>query len=439
MEISQDELLAMLATERARAQEEADDRHERELTRLRDDLDRVRQQSSGWVASEDSPGLASQVHMFLDLQSPGTRRTYRSYLLGVLLSVPPCHGRAQLTDSGELVVPSVNPKHQLCETLGCDPDADTHATLAGLTVGEMRDRRDTLELLMAWVGRNAKHKSLAQTRRRRWELRRVDDADVTLADVHVDQSEIDPKTGLSARRSFSTAVRSFFDAQVPEHLDRSPAAKLPMPKKKETNRVAFDYDAGELDLVVRTGVNAVPDPELLQLLCDFYVETGARLNEAFALTMFKADLDDATVTIGQKNDEQQTVPISPTTLAAILDLAKRRGMTPADPWIFRNRRGQRAGKAQMERFWREVKDRLPFAAKMDAATHCFRKTTATMIERSFGVATSEAFLRHAYVPISVHYPRADIRDVAKALAVLTGEPHPLAKKAATRQEVPPSA
>lgn len=179
--------------------------------------------------------------------------------------------------------------------------------------------------------------------------------------------------------------------------------------------------------MLEVGINAVPDPELLEVLCDFYLETGARLNEPFRLTLFKVNLEDCTVKIGQKNDDEEWTPVTPSTLARVLDLATARGMTPADPWVFRNTRGQRISKAQMERFWREVKNRLPFAAEMDAATHCFRKTMATLIERDFGLATSEALLRHKDQPVALLYPKAGIRDVATALAALTREPHPLAR------------
>ena len=428
MELSPTELSEMLADARRAAAEEVEERLAGERERLQTELAAERRRATdGWTPNPDAPTLASAVTLHLDGCSPGTRRTYSTYLERVLVAVPPCHGRAQLGDDGTLHLPPVDLSQELCRDLGCDPGEGTHATFAEVAVSDMRDRERELKLLLTWVRRNAKAKEVRKLCRERLRLLRSEDPEVTLEDVDVDLSEIDPATGTQAQRSFVTAVRALFKAQMPKYLDRSPAAALKMPKKTQTNRVAFDVESGQLEQVLTVGIDAASDPELVEVLCDFYLETGARLNEAFRLTHYKVNVEDCLVKIGQKNDEEQWVPISPSTLARILDLAQQRGMSAADPWVFRNRRGQRASKAHMDKFWQEVKARLPFAAEMDAATHCFRKTMATLIEREFGVATSEAFLRHRHVPVSLLYPKASLTDVATALAALTREPHPRAR------------
>ncbi len=52
------------------------------------------------------------------------------------------------------------------------------------------------------------------------------------------------------------------------------------------------------------------------------------------------------------------------------------------------------------------------------------------VERSFGFATAHAYAGHTDTrdDATSTYVRADITDVATALATLTGEPHPLATR-----------
>ncbi|MCM4082339.1 hypothetical protein [Paractinoplanes hotanensis] len=53
----------------------------------------------------------------------------------------------------------------------------------------------------------------------------------------------------------------------------------------------------------------------------------------------------------------------------------------------------------------------------------------TWVERNFGYAVARAYAGHNTgrdIGVTATYVRADIHEVAQALAALTGEPHPLA-------------
>ena len=57
-------------------------------------------------------------------------------------------------------------------------------------------------------------------------------------------------------------------------------------------------------------------------------------------------------------------------------------------------------------------------------------TTLTWVERNFGYAVTRAYAGHSGksdAGTTSTYVRADLYEVAAALAALTGEPHPLAK------------
>ena len=74
---------------------------------------------------------------------------------------------------------------------------------------------------------------------------------------------------------------------------------------------------------------------------------------------------------------------------------------------------------------------LPCVAAQQVSTHWLRYTTLTWVERNLGYAIARAYAGHAdgrgaTVGTTATYVRAGIREVATALAALTGEPHPLA-------------
>jgi integrase/recombinase XerC len=63
--------------------------------------------------------------------------------------------------------------------------------------------------------------------------------------------------------------------------------------------------------------------------------------------------------------------------------------------------------------------------------HWLRHTTLTWVERTFGYAVAHAYAGHTdedtNAGSTATYIRADLHEVATALAALTGEPHPLAE------------
>ena len=71
---------------------------------------------------------------------------------------------------------------------------------------------------------------------------------------------------------------------------------------------------------------------------------------------------------------------------------------------------------------------LPWVATQQISTHWLRHTTLTWVERNFGYAVARAYAGHSGksdAGTTSTYVRADLYEVAAALAALTGEPHPL--------------
>jgi integrase/recombinase XerC len=71
-----------------------------------------------------------------------------------------------------------------------------------------------------------------------------------------------------------------------------------------------------------------------------------------------------------------------------------------------------------------------WARTQQVSAHWLRHTTLTWVERNFRYAVARAYPGHAEAGgdtgATATYVRADLPEVAAALAALTGEPHPLA-------------
>jgi hypothetical protein len=80
--------------------------------------------------------------------------------------------------------------------------------------------------------------------------------------------------------------------------------------------------------------------------------------------------------------------------------------------------------------WVRIGQHLPCAATQGVSAHWLRHTIITWVERTFGYAVARAFAGHAEASgeagSTVTYVKAELPEIAAAVAALTGEPHPLA-------------
>jgi hypothetical protein len=63
---------------------------------------------------------------------------------------------------------------------------------------------------------------------------------------------------------------------------------------------------------------------------------------------------------------------------------------------------------------------------MPLTAHVLSHTAITAVERIAGFAVAQRFAGHGPNSVTGTYTKADIAEVAKAIAMLTGEHHPLA-------------
>jgi integrase len=83
-----------------------------------------------------------------------------------------------------------------------------------------------------------------------------------------------------------------------------------------------------------------------------------------------------------------------------------------------------------DHLWTRLGRPLPWVRTQQISTRRIRHTTLTWVEQNFGYAVARAYAGHtdsgSETGATATYVRANLAEVAAALAAFTGEPHPLA-------------
>jgi integrase/recombinase XerC len=110
---------------------------------------------------------------------------------------------------------------------------------------------------------------------------------------------------------------------------------------------------------------------------------------------------------------------------------EERGTSDPRDQLLRYRNGNPLTSRRYDHLWLRLGKCLPWIATQQISTHWLRHTTLTWVERNFSFAVARAYAGHDGkndAGTTATYVRADLYEVARALAALTGEHHPLAMK-----------
>jgi integrase len=236
--------------------------------------------------------------------------------------------------------------------------------------------------------------------------------------------------GRSATEHLVSALRCLYRHAVADNLlteKDNPALRVAKPRRLPSTRRAIpDNRLAELfTIAARTG----NDPELDTLILRLHAETACRRGGALALRPCDLDVSQSLVLLREKGDSTRWQPVSPTLMQYLLDHAESRGVDE-HARLLRYRNGRQITTRRYDYLWSRIRRQLPWAAAQQVSTHWLRHTTLTWVERRFGYAVARAYAGHtdsANAGTTATYIRADINEVAAALATLTGEPHPLAE------------
>jgi integrase len=255
--------------------------------------------------------------------------------------------------------------------------------------------------------------------------------------VQVIQQRI-PELGWSGDSAVAREVREYclrpmragrrLEADAAYWLRSTPRRALPDSRLEELSQVAAS-----------TG----DDPALDALLLRLHIETACRRGGALALTPEDLDPEQCLIRLHEKGETLRWQPVSPTLMSHLLAHAESRGGLDSGQRLLRYANGNPITSRRYDYLWQRLGRHLPWVATQQVSMHWIRHTTLTWVERNFGFAVAQAYAGHEDHGrggrAMATYVRADLPEVATALAALTGEAHPLAINArpASSGGVPP--
>jgi integrase/recombinase XerC len=235
--------------------------------------------------------------------------------------------------------------------------------------------------------------------------------------------------GRSAAEHLIAALRCVYrHAENDGHIKpgTNPALKVAKPRRlPSTRRAVPDTRLAEINQAAATSGN---DPALDTLILRLHTETACRRGGALALTPADLDPEQCLIRLIEKGETVRWQPVSPTLMTHLLHHAETRG-APANGQLLRYANGNPVTTRRYDHLWVRIGKALPWAATQQISTHWFRHTTLTWVERNFGYAVARAYAGHndgGNAGSTTTYVRADLPEVAAALAALTDETHPLA-------------
>jgi integrase/recombinase XerC len=235
--------------------------------------------------------------------------------------------------------------------------------------------------------------------------------------------------GRVAAEHLISALRCLYHYAVADGLmqDRdNPAMRVDKPRRLASSRRALQ-DA-QLAKINEIAVSTGNDPELDALLIRLHTETACRRGGALALRPCDLDAEQCLIRLREKGETERWQPVSPTLMRHLLRQVDERG--DGDPFgqLLRYRNGRPITTRRYDHLWKRLGRHLPWVAVQGISTHWLRHTTLTWVERTFGYAVARAYAGHngrRDNGTTATYVRADVYEVALALAALTAEPHPL--------------
>jgi integrase/recombinase XerC len=249
--------------------------------------------------------------------------------------------------------------------------------------------------------------------------------------------------GRSATEHLIAAMRCIYRHAVMDGWIReadNPAAKVAKPRRLASTRRAIPDS--QLAAITRIAATTGNDSDLDALLIRLHLETACRRGGALALRPRDLDPDQCLIFLREKGGTSRWQPVSPTLMRHLLAHHEQRGDADRDGALLRYRNGRPLTSRRYDHLWHRIGQYLPWVAAQQISTHWLRHTTLTWVERTFSYAVARAYAGHSGrndIGTTMTYVRAEIQEVATALAVLTGEPHPLANPSTATADRSPTA
>ncbi|MGW5082073.1 tyrosine-type recombinase/integrase [Micromonospora echinospora] len=271
--------------------------------------------------------------------------------------------------------------------------------------------------------------------REAWGSRRLDDPTPLeirqLAERMKDQlvARRNSRGGRTAAEHLISSLRCLYSYAEADGLiaeSSNPAKRVPKPRRlASTRRALSERQLASISEVAATTGN---DPELDALILRLHLETACRRGGGLALRRIDLDTEQCMVQLREKGETVRWQPVSPTLARQLAHHFEDRGGAAPTERLLRYRNGRPITSRRHDYLWQRLGKHLPWVATQQISSHWLRHTTLTWVERNFGYAVARAFAGHngrSDAGTTSTYVRADVYEIAQALAALTSEPHPL--------------
>lgn len=259
-------------------------------------------------------------------------------------------------------------------------------------------------------------------------------------------------------RAASAMYRLAIDDDSIRSVQRNLALSVTTRKRPDVVRRALTAEQTE-ELWSAVFTSGGTDTELDMLIVWALFELGSRRGGPISMQISDLRLHSDRICLHEKNDKQSEQPASPALIATLLDHALRRnpnlvvatsdGLDPADvsPLDFLEGRARLDSTApvfyytpkrrttddgltetvmhpltskRFETLFNRLKKALPWLDEMHGRPHDLRRTGATFIERAFGTAVAQQWLRHTVQSAVGVYVAAGDDEVVRAHQWWTG-------------------
>ena len=269
-----------------------------------------------------------------------------------------------------------------------------------------------------------------------WGSRRLDD--VTALEIRAFVEKMkghlvvrrNARDGRTAAEHLISAFRSIYRHAVDDGIIAAadnPATRVAKPTRLASTRRALSAD--QLAAICQVAATTGNDPDLDGLLLRLHIETACRRAGTLALRRSDVDLDQCLLRLTEKGQTVRWQPVSPTTVDLLVRHYEHRGNGDPNGHLLRYRNGHPLTRRRYDHLWTRVGKHLQWVHTQQISTHWLRHTTLTWVERHFGYAIARAYAGHNGkndAGTTSTYVRADVYEVARALAKLSGQLHPLA-------------
>ncbi|WP_433678670.1 tyrosine-type recombinase/integrase [Nocardia sp. CA-119907] len=217
--------------------------------------------------------------------------------------------------------------------------------------------------------------------------------------------------------------RRAVDDRLINHAD-DPARRLAKPSYARSRRRALPSQL--LHWIIEVADTTGDDPELDSLIVRLHIETACRISGALSLRPEDLDPTQCVVQLREKGGTVRWQPVSPSLMAELSYHGSSRGAVPGER-LLRYRSTKPITDRRYAYLFERIGQHVPTVESHGITVHWIRHTTLRFVERNFGKAVAQAYGGHfdRFQSANDIYTRAGIEEIAEALELLTGEPHPL--------------